>query len=138
MLLKDELKTITQNMMRTGLFHDEGQAREVFMASLLALRDRLTLKEAIHLASFLPKLLREKYLADWDKDARQGVSVNKSEFLAEVSFHFDRDHDWSLEDLVPEALHEVMKLMNAEEVSRVKHAIPFSMQDIFQSRISME
>ncbi len=138
MLLKDELKTITQNMMRTGLFHDEQQAREIFIASLLALRDRLSTDQAVHLGNFLPKLLREKYFDDWNKEARQSVSINKSEFLAEVSFYLDRHNDWSLDDLVPEALHELLNFMNEDEVSRVKHAIPESMQDIFDSRISME
>ncbi len=137
-MLKDELKTITQNMLRTGLFHNEVQAREVFIASLLALRDRLSTGQAVHLGSYLPKLLRERYLVDWDKESRQAISINKSEFLAEVAFHLDLENDWSLDDLVPEALHEVLNLMNDEEVSRVKHAIPGSMQNIFDSRISME
>lgn len=137
-MLKEELKSITQNLMRTGLFHDGVQARAIFIASLLALRDRLSHEQAIHLGTLLPKSLRERYLEDWDKTGRQGESVNKSEFLAEVEFHLDNKNDWSLDDLVPVALHEVLNLLNDEEISRLKHAVPKSMQNIFDSGISME
>ena len=138
-MIKDELETITSNMMRSGLFHDEDQARAIFIASLFTLRDRLSTEDAIHLGSFLPKSLREKYLDTMDKNNRQGLSVNKSEFLAEVAFHLDNDkEDWSLDDLVPEALARVLGILDDKEARRVKHAIPVSMKNIFDSRISME
>ena len=137
-MLKEELKTILQNMMRTGLFHNNDQARDIFIASLFALRDRLSHEQAIHLGTILPKSLREKYLDGWDKTGRVGESVNKSEFLAEVDFHLDKNTDWSLDDLVPVALEELLKLLSNEDVSRIRHAVPKSMQNIFEGRLSME
>ena len=125
-------------MMRTGLFHNNDQARDIFIASLFALRDRLSHEQAIHLGTILPKSLREKYLDGWDKTGRVGESVNKSEFLAEVDFHLDKNTDWSLDDLVPVALEELLKLLSNEDVSRIRHAVPKSMQNIFEGRLSME
>lgn len=132
------MKTITANMMRTGLFHDEEQCQEIFFASLLALRDRLSRNEARHLASLLPKDLYEKFFDKWVKRGRQTESVNKSEFLAEVAFHLKKDHEYSLDDLVPVAMQEILKLLRPEEANHLKHTLPVSMRNIFDDRISME
>ena len=132
------MKKITENMMRTGLFHDEEQCQEIFFASLMALRDRLSRNEARHLASLLPKELFEKFFDKWVRKGRQGVSVNKSEFLAEVAFHLKKDREYSLDDLVPVAMHEILMLLEPKEADHLKHTLPVSMRNIFDDRISME
>lgn len=124
--------------MRTGLFHDEEQCQEIFFASLMTLRDRLSRNEARHLASLLPKELFDEFFDKWARKGRQGVSINKSEFLAEVAVHLNKDHNYSLDDLVPVAMHEILKLLQPEEVTHLKHALPVSMRNIFDDRISME
>ena len=125
-------------MMRSGLFHDKEQCEEIFFASLMALRDRLSRNEARHLASLLPKNLYDKFFDNWMREGRQAESVNKSEFLAEVSFHIDKENDWSLDDLVPVAMHEILNMMEPDEADQLKHMLPASMRNIFDDRIWME
>ena len=127
-------KQIVQEMMASGLFHDEDQALIIFKASLIALRDRLSTNEAFHLGTRLPEPLREEYFFGWDSLRKPTNSVNKSEFLAEVAFHLDNHEDISLDDLVPVALASILRLVKSEDAEQVKHAIPGSMQDIFDDR----
>lgn len=135
--MRKHYKQIGLDMMATGLFHDEDQAIDIFMASLLALRDRLDKKEAFHLGTRLPNYMRPDYFAGWDSIRHRSGSVNKSEFLAEVAFHLNGYEDHSLGDLVPVALNLVLKLINSDDAFQVKHAIPKSMQDIFNDQQAM-
>lgn len=135
--MQDLYKQIGLDMMATGLFHDETQAVDILKASILALRDRLSASEAFHLGTRLPAPIREEYFSGWDSARRQANSVNKSEFLAEVAFHLDGNDDYSLGDLVPVALNAVLRMINSEDADQVKHAVPKSMQDIFNDRQAM-
>lgn len=137
-MMNHGFEMITERMMGTGLFHDQHQCEEIFFASLMTLRDRLSRQEARHLASLLPRNLYEKFFDNWVRKGRQGESVNKSEFLAEVAFHLDKNQDYSLDDLVPVAMHEILNLLSPEEASHLKHTLPVSMRNIFDDRISME
>ena len=138
-MTNQHLRTITRQMMVTGLFHDEHQAIDIFQASLRALRNRLPKVEAYHLGTKLPLDMRDDYFANWPHNVhRQTVSVNKSEFLAEVAFHLHGHEDHSLDELVPVALNQVLRMVSENEAENVKHSLPRSMRDIFNDSISMD
>jgi uncharacterized protein (DUF2267 family) len=127
-----------QYMMASGQFRDEQQALDILKGSLQALRDRLAKVEAYRLGTQLPISLRKSYFEGWHNDQRRAGSINKSEFLAEVEFHLKGYEEHSLSELVPTALNSVLKMINGDEVERVQHNLPRSMQDIFSDSISMD
>lgn len=125
-------------MMNSGEFHDEQQAKDILLASLRALRDRLPTVKAFRLGKQLPEPLRHSYLENWNYHQRKSMSINKSDFLAEVNGYLKGFEDHSLADLVPVALEAVIKLITREEAEQVKEAIPASMLDIFSGGQSMD
>lgn len=126
-------------MMASGEFRDQEQAVDVLKASLQALRDRLPKIKAYHLGVRLPDSLRHAYFEGWRNGQRQTESVNKSEFLAEVKdhLHLQGGDEYSLSDVVPVALHAVLKLISDNDADEVKEALPHSLMDIFDAGQAM-
>lgn len=136
-MTNQQLQKSIQYMMDTGQFHDEKQALDILVASLLALRDRLPKVEAFELGMQLPESMQQIYFENWDKVQRQAGSVNKSEFMAEVDFHLKGFEDHDITDLVPAALNSILIYLDRKEANHLKHALPISMQDIFNDRQAM-
>lgn len=78
-------------LVRTGPFENEQQAYSHFRAVLHAIRDRLTVEEAVHLAAQLPMLVRGFYYEGW----RPALAPNK-----------DRKTVEDFLDAVKESLHD--------------------------------
>lgn len=136
-MIKFELKESIKYMMDTGLFHDEEQALDILVASLKAMRDRLPKVKAHELGMQLPDSLQEVYFDDWEKVLRRAESVNKSEFISEVAFHLKGYEDHDITDLVPAALSSILIFIDRKEANQLRHAMPHSMQDIFDDRQAM-
>lgn len=132
-----DLTAAVKYMMSTGMFHDEQQARDILVASLRALRDRLPKTHAYELGQMLPDTLQKVYFEGWDKVQRQAESVNKSEFITEVEFHLKGYEDHDITDLVPAALSSILNSLDTKEAKHLKHGLPLSMQDIFIDRQAM-
>lgn len=126
-----------EHMMASGEFRDQEQAVDVLKASLQALRDRLPKIKAYHLGVQLPESLRHAYFEGWHNSQRQTESVNKSEFLAEVKDHLQGSDEFSLTDVVPVALHTVLKLISDNDADEVQEALPHSLKDIFDAGQAM-
>lgn len=62
-------------LVRIGPFENEQQAYSHFRAVLHAIRDRLTIEEAVHLAAQLPMLVRGFYYEGW----RPALAPNEHE-----------------------------------------------------------
>jgi uncharacterized protein (DUF2267 family) len=74
--------------------HSEHEAYAAFRAVVHALRDRLTVEEAIGLGSHMPMLLRGCYYEGWDPKNKSIRGRSAEEFLQKVEdeFPFERMH----------------------------------------------
>jgi uncharacterized protein (DUF2267 family) len=64
-MIVQHLNNVIQEMMMTGVFHDEQEALDILKASLRALRNRIPKREAFHLGTGLPEDLRAFYFQGW-------------------------------------------------------------------------
>lgn len=133
-----KLTRLVQYMMGTGLFHDQHQALLVLNASLKALRNRLPKVEAFRLGTRLPDELKNYYFEGWKTEQRQSESIIKSEFLAEVEDFMMDSPDLNLGDLVPVALHGILRMLKEEEAHSIENSLPLTMRDIFDDKQSMD
>ena len=73
-----------QELAEKGGFDDDAQAYTVMRAALHALRDRLTVDEASHLAAQLPMLVRGFYYEGWKPAAAPNKERDLQSFLDHV------------------------------------------------------
>lgn len=92
-------------------------------AVLHALRDRLPVDEAAHLAAQLPMLVRGIYYEGWDP-SRVPVKMDREEFLARVRREFPFDTDVDTERLVRAVLEALREHITDGEWQDVKSTVP--------------
>jgi uncharacterized protein (DUF2267 family) len=63
---------------------DRHEAYRAFRATLHALRDQLTVDEAVHLGAQLPMLMRGFYYEGWDPSNKPAKERHKDQFLARI------------------------------------------------------
>src|SRR5438552_3108412 len=73
-----------KELTKEGYFAEEGQAYAAFRSVLHALRDRLPVDEAAHLAAQLPMLIRGMYYEGWKPSAVPTRERTLREFLDHV------------------------------------------------------
>jgi len=71
-----------------GHFKNENQSYSILRAVLHTLRDRLTVNEAVHLASQLPMLLRGIYFEGWKPSSVPHKESTANEFRETVRHRF--------------------------------------------------
>ena len=80
----EETQEWLDQLVRLGPFENDKQAYSHFRAVLHALRDRLTVEEATHLASELPMLVRGFYYEGWRPALAPNAQETQAEFLDKV------------------------------------------------------
>lgn len=118
-------------------FETEDQAYSYLRAVLHVLRDRLTLEEAVHLASQLPMLVRGFYYEGW-KPSRTPVAVKTpQEFFQRVDDELGGTAPATRVAAVA-ATHTVLEFLedhvDAGELRHVKGQLPRSLQGLFPAR----
>jgi uncharacterized protein (DUF2267 family) len=88
-----------------------------------ALRDRLTVEEAAHLAAQLPMLIRGLYYEGWDP-SHVPVKMNREQFLARVRREFPFEVDDGIEPLVQTVLHSLRRHITDGEWENVRSTMP--------------
>ena len=73
-----------EELVRKGAFEGEQQAYSWFRAVLHAIRDRLTVEEAAHLASQLPMLVRGFYYEGWRPALAPNEWSTLDEFFGQI------------------------------------------------------
>lgn len=121
------------DLMEIGHFADEAQAYVALRSVLQALRDRLTIEEAAHLAAQLPLMIRGAFYEGWDP-ARNPAREVKSE---EDFVHTVAEKTTGAESTfnVPKGIRAVFQLLDrkisAGEIEDVKGSMPAKLQRLW-------
>lgn len=107
-----------------GGFRSEEQAYSALRAVLHALRDRLTVQEAAHLASELPMLIRGFYYEGW-KPSSVPVSVRDREgFVQAVRDELRNNLAFDPEVAITAVFGLLQRKISAGEITDIKQMLP--------------
>jgi uncharacterized protein (DUF2267 family) len=99
--------------------------------ALHALRDRLTVEEAVHLGAQLPILIRGVYYEGWKLTGKPKKERHKSDFLDHITAVF-RDDDTVDPEKVMRAVFKVLaRHISQGEIENVKHLLPRTLQELW-------
>jgi len=119
-------------LMRELQWDDKPQ--KTFLAlrtALHALRDRLTVEEAVHLGAQLPILIRGFYYEGWKLAQKPVKERHKSDFLDHIAQVF-RDDDTVDPEKVMRAVFKILaRHITAGEIENVKHLLPRTLQELW-------
>jgi uncharacterized protein (DUF2267 family) len=99
--------------------------------ALHALRDRLTLEEAVHLGAQLPILIRGLYYEGWKLTGKPVKERHKSEFLDHIAAAFRDDDTVDPERVMRAVLKVLSRHISKGEAENVKHLLPKSLQELW-------
>jgi uncharacterized protein (DUF2267 family) len=115
----------------------EGKPEKAYFALrtvLHALRDRLTVEEAVQLGAQLPMLVRGFYYEGWTLKGKPHKERHKEDFLDHVKTAFKDDVTVRPESIV-RAVFKVLERYTSEgEIEDVKNILPKSLQELWPKR----
>ncbi len=99
--------------------------------ALHALRDRLTVEEAVHLGAQLPILIRGVYYEGWKLTGKPVKERHKSEFLDHIAAVFRDDDTVDPEKVMRSVFKVLARHISKGEIESVKHLLPKSLRDLW-------
>jgi uncharacterized protein (DUF2267 family) len=99
--------------------------------ALHALRDRLTVEEAVQLGAQLPILIRGVYYEGWKLTGKPVKERHKSEFLDHIAKAFRDDDRVDPEKVMRAVLKVLASHISTGESNNVKHLLPKSLQELW-------
>ncbi|HEY7168840.1 MAG TPA: DUF2267 domain-containing protein [Candidatus Binatia bacterium] len=99
--------------------------------ALHALRDRLTVEEAVHLGAQLPSVIRGSYYEGWTLTKKPLRERHKSEFLDHITAVFRDDETVDPEKVMRAVFRVMSKHVTKGETENVKHLLPKSLQELW-------
>lgn len=99
-------------------------------ATLHALRDRLTVEEAVHLGAQLPMLVRGFYYEGWTPSGKP-VKVKKAGFLVAIGDCFGPGVPPDPERVARAVFKVLAHRVTAGEIKDVKHLLPKGLRDLW-------
>ena len=105
-------------------WEDEHKAYLALRAVLHALRDRLTVEEAVHLAAQLPMLIRGFYYEGWNPTGKPVKERHQEAFLAHIKSYFKNDERVVPDRVVRGVFKVLAKHISQGEIEDVKHILP--------------
>jgi len=112
----------------------EGKPHKACLAlrtALHALRDRLTVEEAVHLGAQLPILIRGLYYEGWKLTGKPVRERHKSEFLDHIAAAFRDDDTVDPEKVMRAVLKVLARHISKGEAENVKRLLPKSLQELW-------
>ncbi|MEX2671675.1 MAG: DUF2267 domain-containing protein [Phycisphaeraceae bacterium] len=107
-----------------GQFQSEEQAYSACRAVLHALRDRLTVGEAAHLASELPMLIRGFYYEGWKPSGSPVTVRDRDTFIKSVRDQLRNNVAFDPEDAVRAVFTLLERKVSEGEIQDVKQVLP--------------
>src|SRR3990172_9135033 len=99
--------------------------------ALHALRDRLTVEEAVHLGAQLPILIRGVYYEGWKLTGKPVKERHKGEFLDHIAAVFRDDATVDPEKVMRAVFKVLARHISKGETENVKHMLPKSLQELW-------
>jgi uncharacterized protein (DUF2267 family) len=106
------------------------RAYRALRAVLHALRDRLSVNEASHLAAQLPMLVRGFYYEGYHPGGKPLPERKKAEFLAHVKAEF-ADEGFDAETVVKAVFYVLAKHITPGEVEKLKKSLPEEIRSLW-------
>lgn len=103
---------------------DRNDAYAALRAALHALRDRLTVDEAVHLGAQLPMLVRGFYYEGWHPAGRPYRERSQEAFLAHVQEELRGREHLDAERVARGVFRVLEEHVTGGEIEQVKHALP--------------
>lgn len=98
---------------------------------LHALRDRLTLEEAVQLGAQLPMLVRGFYYEGWTLKGKPRKERRKEDFLEHIKAAFKNDVTVRPESVARAVFKVLARHASAGEIEDVKHVLPKALLDLW-------
>jgi uncharacterized protein (DUF2267 family) len=105
-------------------WEDRHRAYRGLRATLHALRDRLPVDAAAHLAAQLPMLVRGFYYEGWRPAAAPSHDRSADDFIAHVEHAFAKEPDVDVEEVVRTVFALVARHVSAGEIEDVRRTLP--------------
>lgn len=106
------------------MFQDRRDAYSALRAVLMALRDRLTVEEAVHLGDQLPMLIRGIYYEGWSPSHNPGVERTSEEFLSNIQRNLRYDIRKDAERIAHAVFNVISKHVTEGEIKDVISQLP--------------
>ena len=110
---------------------DRHRAYLALRATLHALRDRLSVDEAAHLAAQLPMLVRGIYFEGWHPAGTPVRERHKEDFLAHIAEAFRATPEVDPEQVVRTVFRVLARHVTAGEVEEVRGALPKDIRQLW-------
>lgn len=112
---------------------DERRAFLALRAVLHALRDRLTIEEAVHLGAQLPTFIRGSYYDGWRPKKDPVRDSTKYGFLGEIQAVFAKTHEPHVDSVhIARAIFRLLnKKVSAGEITDVLSTLPEAVRDLW-------
>jgi uncharacterized protein (DUF2267 family) len=119
------------DIMREMQWSDERQRAYLALRSVLhALRDRLTMEEALDLGAQLPMLVRGFYYEGWKPLDTPRKERHKEEFLAHIKQAFRNDDRMDTEQITRAVFRVLAQRVNEGEIQDIRRILPAELREL--------
>jgi uncharacterized protein (DUF2267 family) len=110
---------------------DRERAYHALGAVLHALRDRLTVTEAAHLAAQLPMLIRGLFYEGWNPNGKPVKERKKEDFLAHIEASLRGHADVYPEEVAWAVFKVLERHVSTGEIADVQHVLPAEIRSLW-------
>lgn len=113
-------------------WEDKRQRAYLALRSVLhALRDRLTVEEALDLGAQLPMLIRGFYYEGWKITGKPLKERHREDFLAHIKHDFRNDDRMDPEAIARAVFNVIARRVSAGEIEDIKRILPAELRDLW-------
>ena len=112
-------------------FRDEHKAQRILRAVLHALRDRLTVNEAVQLAAQFPALLRGYYFEGFRPAGKPLRERRLEDFLDHIEEEFTPEEDVDTEEAARAVFKVLSQRISEGEISDIRAVLPAELRGLF-------
>lgn len=113
-------------------WNDQPQKAYLALRTVLhALRDRLTVEEAVQLGAQFPMLIRGLYYEGWTLTGKPHKERHEEDFLDHVKKAFKNDAAVNPGEVVRGVFRVIVRHTSPGEIEDVKHILPKALQELW-------
>lgn len=116
-------------------WEDRHRAYEALRITLHALRDRLTVDEAVHLGAQLPLLVRGAYYEGWTPHDKPYKTRHVDEFLAPLQAYFRHDPRVRVEAVARAVFKVLAQAISAGEMEDIQCVMPKELNTLWPEKV---